>query len=160
MIHAHVESRMTSTTILVHKNNCLILQKHLCRKGGQSVNVLIWPKKRFCKHTTIPCSRWVGIPKTTYNSWTAHGTATKPGETTVLWIPVRNLEDHGCKPPDNQVGERFPYMSTRATNMFTMHKGISSWLSHDFVTCTIVACVVSHSLSFVATSEQVISDVF
>ena len=42
--------------------------------------------------------RVVGTPKTTYNSQTAHGTATKPGRLTVLRMPVRNLEDHGGKP--------------------------------------------------------------
>ena len=46
----------------------------------------------------MPRSCWVDTPKTTYNSRTAHGTATKPGRSTVLGTPVRNLENHGCKP--------------------------------------------------------------
>ena len=59
---------------------------------------------------------------TVANSRTADGSATKHGKSTVQGTPVRNLEDHDCKPlHGNQVSERSPYKSTSAITMFTMH---------------------------------------
>ena len=37
--------------------------------------------------------------ETTYNSRKAHGTTTKPGRSTILCTPIKELEDHSCKPP-------------------------------------------------------------
>ena len=61
----------------------------------------------------------------------------------------------------NQVKQCSPYTSMSTTTMFTTHKEISSWLSHDFVTSQYnLSSSPLDEWSFLAMLAHVMSDVF
>ena len=84
------------------------------------------------RHYTKFALSW-GIPKPTYNARTVHGTATKPGRSTVLQMPVRNLEDHGCKPTVTKLASvlhtrlRAPQLCSLCINEFHRNCHMISW---------------------------------
>ena len=144
------------TIISVHNYTWQLLEGGLYLKMGfiSFVAAIMWRRRQ--QRWTIPLSCWVGTPKTTYNSWTTHGKATKPGWRT----PVRNLEDHGCKPPVAKLASVLhtclwaPQLCSLCINEIHCDCHMISYRD------TIGPRLVAHSLSFIATFEHMMSDVF
>ena len=82
---------------------------------------------------TIVRSCWVGTPRTAYNSWTAHGIVINLGISTVLWMPVKELEAHGCKPLITKLASflhthlRSPQLCSLCKKEFHCECLMSSW---------------------------------
>ena len=57
-------------------------------------------------------------------TWKINSSANTSKETGSSWLQTSG----------NQASQRSPYTSTSATTMFTMHLGMSPWLSHDIET--------------------------
>ena len=134
------------------------LQPHSIPVKQESVNPLrVAHKPPNSIYTTFAFS-WHS--KTTCNTRTAHGTATKPGRSTVLRTPLRSLEDHGCKLPVTKLANalhtclRMPQPCSLCIKEFHRDCHMISWRD------TIVYRLVSRSLHFVATFEHLMSDVF
>ena len=96
----------------------------------------------------------------TYSSRTAHVTATKPGKSTVRRTPVRNLEDHGCKPLVTKLARvlhtrlRAPQLYSLCINEIHRECHMISWRAF------IGPRLVTRSVSIIAAFEHMMSDVY
>ena len=87
-------------------------------------------------------------------------TATKPGSSTVVQMPVRKLENHGCKPLVTKLAS-VPHTHLRAPQLCSLsineiHCDCHMILWRD----TIGPRLVARTLGFIATFEHMMSDVF